>query len=235
MAHDQSDDRAAMLFCPPLPPLRLGSKVPIFIGRHPSCELAIRKDDVSRRHAEVRCENGRFVVYDLESTNGTFVNGEKLEGCRQLLPGDRLEVGGSTITFCEIDANATPDVASDDDAHTIIFERPPSAKLSFGGELAEIPVSAVFQLLEMGSNSGLLELSSSDGAASVWFQMGRPVHAETEKNAGFDAAMAVVGLESGEFRFGPCGAQPDATIQASVTEVLLEACRIQDEGERSTG
>ena len=168
---ESSRDRAAMLFCPPLPPLRLGHKLPIFIGRHPSCELAIRCDDVSRRHAEVRCENGSFVVYDLESTNGTFVNGAKLEGSHRLMPGDRVEVGSNTITFCEIDAGATPSPAAEDNEHTIIFERPPDTKLSFGGELSEVPAAAIFQLLEMGSNSGLLELSSTDGAASVWFEM----------------------------------------------------------------
>lgn len=231
---ESSRDRAAMLFCPPLPPLRLGSKLPIFIGRHPSCELAIRCDDVSRRHAEVRCENGSFVVYDLESTNGTFVNGAKLEGSHRLMPGDRVEVGSNTITFCEIDAGATPSPAAEDNEHTIIFERPPATKLSFGGELSEVPAAAIFQLLEMGSNSGLLELSSTDGAASVWFEMGRPIHAKTEKHVGFDAATAVISLESGQFRFGPCTEPPDATIQASVTEVLLEACRIQDEGNRSS-
>ncbi|MBW2228783.1 MAG: FHA domain-containing protein [Deltaproteobacteria bacterium] len=228
------DDRTAMLFCPPLPPLRLGAKLPVFIGRHPSCELAIRQDDVSRRHAEVRCEDGSFVVYDLQSTNGTFVNGTQLDAPHLLTPGDHIEVGSSTITFCEIDASATPD-ASADDAHTIIFERPPSAKLSFSGELSEIPTSALFQLLEMGSNSGRLELRSDDGVASVWFQMGRPVHAATEKHAGFDAAMAAVVLEHGQFRFGPCDAMPEPTIQASVTEVLLEACRVQDEVGRTAG
>jgi predicted component of type VI protein secretion system len=229
-----SDERTAMLFCPPLPPLRLGTRLPVFIGRHPSCELAIREDDVSRRHAEVRCENGGFVVYDLQSTNGTFVNGCQLDGAHRLCPGDRVEVGASTIIFCEIDASATPDPHTDD-AHTIVYQRPPSAKLSFGGELSEIPASAVFQLLEMGSNSGHLELNSENGASSVWFQMGRPVHAETEKNAGFDAAIAVIAIQSGQFRFGPCEDIPAATIQASVTEVLLEACRIQDEEARASG
>lgn len=230
-----SDARAAMLFSPPLPPLRLGAKHPIFIGRHPSCELSIRQDDVSRRHAEVRCEDGSFVLYDLQSTNGTFVNGERLEGAHRLCPGDRVEVGSTIITFCEIDAAATPDPDDVDDAHTIVYERPPDSRMSFAGELSEIPASAVFQLLEMGSNSGRLELHGDAGPASVWFQMGRPVHAETEKHAGFDAALAVVGIEQGQFRFGPCNETPDATIRASVTELLLEACRIQDEEGKLAG
>lgn len=227
-----SGDRTAILFCPPLPPLRLGRRQPIFVGRHPSCEFPIRQEDVSRRHAEIRHQDGGFVIYDLESTNGTFLNGERVEGMRNLLPGDRIEIGSSTITFCEIESTAAADWGDADQASTVICERAPAASVRVSGVLAEVPPPAVFQLLEMGSNSGLLELSSDAGQARVWFEMGRPIHAETEKHVGFDAALEVVALLEGHFRFGPCSDPPAATINASVTELLLEACRLQDEGAR---
>jgi hypothetical protein len=224
-----SDERTAMIFSPPLPPLRLGASRPISIGRHPSCEFPIRQDDVSRRHAEIRYQDGGYVLYDLESTNGTFLNNERVEGMRNLLPGDRIEIGETTITFCEIECTGTTAYGDADDARTIICDRAPSMTERFGGMLAEVPPPAVFQLLEMGSNSGLLEISHDGGRARVWFAMGKPIHAETEKLLGFDAAIEIVGIDDGQFRFGPCTDQPEPTITANVTEVLLEACRLQDE------
>lgn len=221
-----------MLFCPPMPPVRLGRQQPIYIGRHPSCDLSLRKDDVSRKHAEIRCDGGRFVVGDLRSTNGTFLNGRRLDEPQPLAPGDRIEIGSSVMTFCEIESTAAPDIDDGDDARTVIFERPEeSTTTSFGGDLMEIPASALFQLMEMGSNSGVLEMSGANGTSRVWFQMGRPIHAETEKNLGFDAAIQIVTMVEGTFRFGPGSEEVDSTINASVTELLLEACRQQDEAE----
>jgi pSer/pThr/pTyr-binding forkhead associated (FHA) protein len=227
-----TDDHAAMLFCPPMPPLRLGLDKPIYIGRHPSCDLSLRKDDVSRKHAEIRKDAGRYVVCDLRSTNGTFLNGLRVDSPQLLSPGDRIEIGSSTITFCEIECTAAPELSEGDDARTVIFERPEETSVpAFGGDLVEVPPSALFQLMEMGSNSGLLEVTGTAGAARVWFEMGRPVHAETEKHVGFDAAIAVASMCEGQFRFGPAEESVDSTINASVTELLLEACRQQDEAE----
>lgn len=227
-----SDERTAILFSPPLPPVRLGASRPMFIGRHPKSDFPIRQEDVSRRHAEIRFQDGGYVIYDLESTNGTYLNNERVEGMRNLLPGDRIEIGGSTITFCEIEGTGTTTWGDADDASTVIYARPLCAAPRFSGLLAEVPASAVYQLLEMGSNSGLLEVVSDDGRMQAWFEMGRPVHAETEKHVGFDAALELVNVADGQFRFGPCDDPPASTINASVTELLLEACRLQDEAAR---
>lgn len=224
-----SDERTPILFSPPLPPLRLGASRPVVIGRHPECEFPIRQEDVSRRHAEIRFQDGGYVLYDLESTNGTYLNNERVEGMRNLLPGDRIEIGPCTITFCEIEASGATTWGDTADASTVIWERPVAAASRFSGLLAEVPPSAIFQLLEMGSNSGLLEVATDAGRMQAWFDMGRPIHAESEKHVGFDAALELVGLAEGQFRFGPCDAPPPATIEASVTELLLEACRIADE------
>lgn len=68
----------------------------IAIGRHPLSDVRfdVTGDlDVSSRHAEVRVLNGRGTLRDLGSTNGTFVNGERLEGERQLISGDVISFG----------------------------------------------------------------------------------------------------------------------------------------------
>jgi hypothetical protein len=66
----------------------------------------------------------------------------------------------------------------------------------------------------------------------MWFENGSPVHAETEKNVGADAALALVNASEGEFSFESQEVAVEQTIQASITELLLEACRQEDEGIR---
>jgi hypothetical protein len=222
-----------MLFCPPMPPLRLEGTT-VAIGRHPDCELNLRMDDVSRRHAEVRYEGGHYQVCDLGSTNGTFVNGERVAGSATLSPGDRIDLGENTITFCEIgDGAVAPQ--HDLDARTVLFDRadaPGPADAELRGELREIPCAPLFQLLEMNRSSGLLSVQTTDSAASVWFESGHPVHALSEKCAGFETLLELVSLREGRFVFSAGEMAPEKTIQASVTEVLMEACRLEDESGR---
>jgi pSer/pThr/pTyr-binding forkhead associated (FHA) protein len=68
-----------------------GSK--LAIGRAPDCHLRPDSDRISRHHCVLLIEEGRVVVRDLGSRNGTFVNGEKIEGDRALENADRLTVG----------------------------------------------------------------------------------------------------------------------------------------------
>src|SRR6476619_5018734 len=62
------------------------------IGRHEG-DVALDDGEVSRRHASLSFDGSTVTVQDLGSTNGTFVNDERLSGPRQLAPGDRLRVG----------------------------------------------------------------------------------------------------------------------------------------------
>ncbi len=226
-------DRSYILFCPPHLPLRLSETMPTAIGRHSSCELVLRKDDISRRHAEVFPEGGEFRIRDLGSTNGTFLNGERIQDSALLHAGDKVEIGSSIIVFCQVDG----DVGVIDDepsaAKTMIAERLPVASGgAFQGDLSEIPPDALLQLLEMGRKSGLLELTSPDGKGRLWMERGYPIHAETEKAIGFDAALALVTNDQGRFRFEPQIGTEERTITASVTELLLEASQLLDEANR---
>jgi pSer/pThr/pTyr-binding forkhead associated (FHA) protein len=65
----------------------------IEIGREASTGLALDDEQASRRHARVTAAGGHALVEDLGSTNGTYVNGQPIEGERTLRPGDRLRVG----------------------------------------------------------------------------------------------------------------------------------------------
>jgi serine protease Do len=89
-------------------PFALADTTEITFGREASSTVAFDspKDDVvSRRHAVLRVKNDgavpSFSVEDLKSSNGTFVNGEKISGERELLPDDTVEFGkgGPRFTF----------------------------------------------------------------------------------------------------------------------------------------
>jgi hypothetical protein len=70
----------------------------IAIGRHPDSNIVLADPNVSRHHAEIRPEGDGFVVVDLGSTNGTKVNGVRVE--RQVLrDGDELSFGNTRMRF----------------------------------------------------------------------------------------------------------------------------------------
>ena len=65
---------------------------PLTIGRHADCDVVLNQQEVSRNHAEVRRRDGGFVIVDLDSMNGTRVNGRGVKEQR-LEDGDEIEVG----------------------------------------------------------------------------------------------------------------------------------------------
>ena len=70
------------------------------LGRDSSNFIQVHDTEVSRRHAEIRREGEVFTVIDLGSSNGTFVNGERV-GRHALASGDRLQVGSTLILFTD--------------------------------------------------------------------------------------------------------------------------------------
>ncbi|MDP9265513.1 MAG: FHA domain-containing protein [Chloroflexota bacterium] len=71
---------------------------PLAIGRDPQNDIVLSDRRVSRRHAEIRLRLGRYTLYDLQSTNGTLVNGRRVAEV-VLSDGDRIAVGGTEMVF----------------------------------------------------------------------------------------------------------------------------------------
>ncbi|MGH7174680.1 MAG: FHA domain-containing protein [Gemmataceae bacterium] len=76
------------------------------LGRAVGCSVRIPSKEVSRLHCRLRIENGLVFVEDLESVNGTFINGERVNGSEIVHPGDRLSLG--SVTFV-VEYELTPD------------------------------------------------------------------------------------------------------------------------------
>jgi Protein of unknown function (DUF3662)/FHA domain len=70
----------------------------VVIGRSKDCDIQVADPNVSRRHAEVRQEGAAHWVVDLDSTNGTEVNGRRLKRAK-LRPGDTITVGSTELVF----------------------------------------------------------------------------------------------------------------------------------------
>jgi hypothetical protein len=62
------------------------------LGRDEECDISVPDRQISRQHIRIHREGKRYFVSDLESRNGTWVNGERLEGTRELFDNDEIQV-----------------------------------------------------------------------------------------------------------------------------------------------
>jgi hypothetical protein len=69
-----------------------GEREELLLGRLHTCDLSLSDLSVSRRHARLVFRDGRWILQDLDSTNGTTVNGLRVGRC-ELRPGDRVMLG----------------------------------------------------------------------------------------------------------------------------------------------
>jgi diguanylate cyclase (GGDEF)-like protein len=72
----------------------------VSIGRSEECTVCVNSDLVSRRHAVVNCVLGHYIVVDLKSTNGTFINDTRIERA-ELKDGDLLRTGKTVLKYLE--------------------------------------------------------------------------------------------------------------------------------------
>jgi diguanylate cyclase (GGDEF)-like protein len=74
----------------------------IVIGRDPSCDIVLDDDSVSRQHASLEQVAGAYILTDRRSTNGTYVNDQRIEQ-RELRTCDRLRFGNQLVKFLSTD------------------------------------------------------------------------------------------------------------------------------------
>lgn len=219
-----------MLFAPPLAPVRVEPGRELTLGRSADCALQLPAASASRRHASVAWRDGAVVLRDLGSTNGTFLNGERVTDEATLRSGDKIRIGGLEILFCCVeDGTAVSDVAHAGNTVVSFWPGGGAGGEALRGNLEKVPLFAVLQMLEMGRQSGCLAVQTASGEGFLWLEAGRVVHAEGGKKAGLEAALVIAQASSGRFDFAPGSPAPEHSFAASVTEVILEATRQLDE------
>jgi pSer/pThr/pTyr-binding forkhead associated (FHA) protein len=75
-------------------PIRRGETL---LGRSPYCSIVLSNPLASRQHCALKLDGGSLAISDLESANGTWVNGERVEGSRALSIGDLLRIGTDVL------------------------------------------------------------------------------------------------------------------------------------------
>jgi DNA-binding NtrC family response regulator len=72
---------------------------PAILGRSLECAVVLNDEHVSRRHAEITLEDGRWLIRDLDTPNGTRVDGQRIEGPAALEDGQEVAIGGVVLRF----------------------------------------------------------------------------------------------------------------------------------------
>jgi hypothetical protein len=136
------------------------SRPSILIGRGTGNDVTIDDSQVSRRHANITWDGQQFIINDLGSSNGTFVNGVRLTGPRVLQPGDTIGLGSTIVLGFQLGAPAyaAPPPAPPGMAY------PPAADAAKGGGF---PL-----LLGLGVGGVLVLLIAA--AVIVFLVIGRP-------------------------------------------------------------
>jgi pSer/pThr/pTyr-binding forkhead associated (FHA) protein len=98
------------------------------IGRASNSDLVLVDSHVSRRHAQIRREQGGIFLYDLGSSNGTFVNSQRVSGAIPLRPGDRIQVGHTELVF----RTGTPSQQPLADRGRLVVRRGKASRRSLG-------------------------------------------------------------------------------------------------------
>jgi pSer/pThr/pTyr-binding forkhead associated (FHA) protein len=112
----------------------------LVIGRHASGAGRLSDDaEISRQHARILREaTGEYAIEDLGSSNGTFVNGLRIQSPRLLSLGDSIEAGATTLVVKEIVHPAPVETAAPD-----VADNPPSDPRSAPTMFARVPTSQV--------------------------------------------------------------------------------------------
>lgn len=137
------------------------------IGRDETCDLVIPDRQVSRRHARIRLEGDRYLVEDLSSKNGTFVNGQELRGPHALQDGDEIQVA-LCCKLAFVGAEATAPVLFEEPRLGLVMDLE-SRRIRVAGRELDPPLSlAQYRLLELLYSDPGRVYSRDEVVEAVW-------------------------------------------------------------------
>jgi hypothetical protein len=216
----------------------------IVIGRSSDLDMVLVEDMVSRKHAKISTHNGQVIIQDLGSTNGTFVNGEKIKRVR-LREGDRILIGTSIIKLVTSDGTAVPPPKTTPSPQPAVLpvggspgmagaqKRTTSGARSMAGTIDEIPLPDLLQLLSTSKKSGVLEIQGPQGVGRIYLRKGQVYYATIDDSFDLSARKAVYRMvvwQSGTFELQPPDDKEFLEELNEPTEgLLMEAMRQLDE------
>lgn len=209
----------------------------VIVGRSSDLDMVLVEEMVSRRHARIQLVGGSVNIDDLGSTNGTFVNGERVTHA-ELQEGDRVLIGSNILKVVATDGQAPPSELGEQQAH---MSRP-GARATGGdarmsGNLEEIPLPDLLQLFGSSRKTGTLVVTSNDRVGRIHLRGGliHQVEAETDSGErlelpGLKVIYRMLSWERGLFELTPEDPRKFETpLDLAVQEVLMEGFRQKDE------
>ncbi len=207
---------------------------PIVVGRSSDLDMVLVEDMVSRRHAKIAFAGDSITIEDLGSTNGTFVNGEKVKKAR-LKEGDRVLIGTSILKVVAADQAAQAGDAKQN-LENVAAARRTSQVRTMSGSLQEVPLPDLLQLFGTSKKSGVLVLRTDDDVGRIFLRKGNIYYAtinDGDEVPPVKACYRMLTWEAGTFDLDPPDERTFADeVDLTVAEVLMEGMRQLDEFNR---
>jgi hypothetical protein len=191
--------------------------------------MVLVEDMVSRRHAKIIVSDDQIVIQDLGSTNGTFVNGEKIKRAK-LNEGDRILIGTSIIKL--VAADPTSAGASLQKMEAQARTRSTQAR-TMSGSIDEVPLPDLMQLFSTSKKSGVLVVRTDDAEGKIFLEKGAIVFGsvnDQEEVPPLKSLIRILTWEHGTFDMEPAVERSFPTrLDMSTEGILMEGFRQIDE------
>lgn len=195
------------------------------MGRSNDCDLTVPSQRVSRQHAEITWSNGRAILSDKGSQNGTLVGGKRIKGDHVLQDSDEIEFGPFLCTY-RVGGQQGPVKGLMPDSNALTQ---PMVGDAMAGRLDQINLSELLQTLEFNAKTGTLEVFGSDGEGFIVIQNGTPTFAKAEGKSGEEAVYELISYKNGQFSFSADISEKGRNLNQSMGSLLMEAMRRLDE------
>jgi hypothetical protein len=213
----------------PLPP-----NSEIIVGRSSDLDMVLVEDMVSRKHAKISVDTEQVTIQDLGSTNGTFVNGERVKRAT-LNDGDRVLIGTSIIKLVTSDAPLSAAPAAKK-IQQVAEARRTNQVRSMSGAIDEVPLPDLLQLFGSSRKTGVLVVKTETDQGKIYLEKGIIVHAtinDLEHLAPEKCIYRIITWRHGTFYMEPAedGTLPQR-VELSCEGALMEGLRTLDEVNR---
>src|SRR5215831_3893398 len=207
-------------------PLRMNRE--IIIGRSSDLDMVLVEDMVSRRHAKISSTEAEVYIQDMGSTNGTFVNGEKIAGRALLHEGDRIlvvAVEGQLANQSEAEARRRLEAGAQ--------QRQATQGRPMSGVIEEIPLPDLLQLLSTSRKSGVLTINNGVSMGKIYLRKGALYFATINDDFAVSPQKSIYRMltwATGTFELEPSvELQVMEEVQESTEALLMEGVRQLDE------
>ncbi len=210
----------------------------IVIGRSSELDMVLVEDMVSRKHAKITFSGGKITIEDLGSTNGTFVNGEKIKQAR-LKEGDRILIGTSILKLVHQGANAQDldesAVKQKLEEAAAVQAAKATKQSSMTGKIEEVPLPDLLQLFHTSKKNGVLVVKN-EHEGKIYLRQGKVYYAVIDDNHDLGPQKSfnrIITWETGDFELRPPDNQEFMVeLDTSTEALLMDALRQLDEYKR---